>query len=337
MPGSPKVRLVPEVPKAGAVLAAMHTLAADGVTVEVAAALEAAGIVPILLKGPVIARWLYSDDSPRFYSDTDLLVSPHDEARAEGVLSTLGFVADAGTGRPDTGVARNHVWSRGGTIVEIHVSLVGIEVDPAAAWACLSENTDTIRLQRRSVRALGLPARLLHIALHAAQHGSSFPKALQDLTRACHAHGITDWRAAAVLARRLGAVDALSAGLDLVADGHNVKRRLALPTPKDSLVLLRAESAPPVALGIARLVRERPPDRVRHLLRLAFPAPAFLRWWTPLARRGALGLALAYLWRYSYLIGMLPIAVRSYLRARSGHACDTHAADPHERADGPRP
>lgn len=298
-----------------AVRGAMRTLAVDGVTAEVAAALRAAGVQFVLLKGPVIAEWLYADGS-RTYGDTDLLIPASDEQRAEEVLDGLGFRADPGTGWDDPGVARNHIWMRGVAFVELHVTLTGIGVAPAEVWASLTEGSGTLSLRGQTVRTLAVPARLLHVALHAAQHGPDFAKPLRDLELACSAHGIDDWRAAAELAARLRAVDALSAGLDLVPRGREVKRELELPDASDPFVLLRARSASPVALGVARLVGETPRARLKHVLRVLMPTPAFLRWWTPIASRGRLGLLVAYLWRYTYLAGTLPGALRSFNHAR---------------------
>src|SRR5205085_4259870 len=134
-----------------------------------------AGVEFILLKGPVIADWLYSDGS-RSYVDTDLLVPSSREHQAEDLLVSLGFCADPGTGAADPGVARNHLWLRAGAIVELHVTLTGIGVPPGEAWAVLARGTESMDVRGRPVRILGLPARLLHVALHAAQHGPDFGK-----------------------------------------------------------------------------------------------------------------------------------------------------------------
>ncbi len=56
--------------------------------------------------------------------------------------------------------------------------------------------------------------------------------------------------------------------------------------------------------------------RVRLMLRKAFPSPQLMRTWKPLARRGRVGLALAYAWRPPWLIWQLGPALRAYLGAR---------------------
>ena len=57
--------------------AAANALLLDLAAARASAALRDAGIRAILLKGPVIARWLYDDGSERNYGDVDLLVAPH--------------------------------------------------------------------------------------------------------------------------------------------------------------------------------------------------------------------------------------------------------------------
>ncbi len=56
-------------------------------------ALEAAGILSVLLKGPALARTVYPDPALRQSSDIDLLVRPGDVLAAEAVLEGLGYVS----------------------------------------------------------------------------------------------------------------------------------------------------------------------------------------------------------------------------------------------------
>jgi hypothetical protein len=45
------------------------------------------------------------------------------------------------------------------------------------------------------------------------------------------------------------------------------------------------------------------------------PTPAFMRHWFPQARRGPLGMVLAYLWRPLWLVLRLPPSAIAWLRA----------------------
>jgi hypothetical protein len=53
----------------------------------------------------------------------------------------------------------------------------------------------------------------------------------------------------------------------------------------------------------------------RHL-----PRPDYMRWWSPLARSGKLGLAGAYLWRTIWIIGQAPTAITRCGASSEGRA-----------------
>jgi hypothetical protein len=67
-----------------------RNFAVDVLTTEVAGAFGHEGVVTLVLKGPVLARWLYPGEV-RPYVDSDLMVAPENRARAVGVLERLGF------------------------------------------------------------------------------------------------------------------------------------------------------------------------------------------------------------------------------------------------------
>jgi hypothetical protein len=56
--------------------------------------------------------------------------------------------------------------------------------------------------------------------------------------------------------------------------------------------------------------------RLRLLWAELLPSPAFMRLWSPLARRGKRGLLCAYLWRPLWLLWHLPAGLRDLARAR---------------------
>src|SRR5438045_2780697 len=66
------------------------TLRLRAVAADVVGVLRAAGIDSIMLKGPVIAAWLYAGEV-RPWSDVDILVSPAQFDRAMSVLGSVGF------------------------------------------------------------------------------------------------------------------------------------------------------------------------------------------------------------------------------------------------------
>jgi hypothetical protein len=157
----------------------------------------------------------------------------------------------------------------------------------------------------------------LHVVLHAAQHGPAFSKPLDDLERALRVVPSDEWEAVYDLAQRLDALDAFAAGLRLVSAGAAVADHLELKEPTDVRVRLRASSAPVTAEGIAA-VMARPGIRQKlHLVaREAFPSPGFMRQWAPMARRGAGGLLVAYLFRILWLVWHAPRGLFAWRAAR---------------------
>jgi hypothetical protein len=116
--------------------AALHGLAmrlrADRWLAEVVPALRAAGVDPVLLKGPAIAQWLYAEyPLLRGYHDVDLLVAPHHLGRAEDVLRQLGFTPP-GLAAPGDVPTHANAWfrARDGAEIDLHRCLHGMEVLP---------------------------------------------------------------------------------------------------------------------------------------------------------------------------------------------------------------
>jgi hypothetical protein len=305
----------------GAMAAAARTLAVDQVTAEVVGALRREGIDPLLLKGPSFARLLYRPDELRPYVDTDLLVAPGDQDRAAGVLAGLGF-ADPMAGaleheRDDH--SRTFRRDRDGSVAEVdlHFTLAGARAAPAKVWALVSGETVEQQVAGERVRVFSVPALAMHSALHAAQDGRDTAQPLQDLARAVETVDELSWHAALGLARAAGATAAFAAGLERSEPGRDLLARLDPALTGGAYERLRGGTPPPMSLGIARLMERRDARGLaRELAREVVPTPAFMRTWSPLARRGRLGLAAAYAWRPLWLLLRLGPAVRAYLRAR---------------------
>lgn len=295
-------------------LAGARRLAVDAVSGEVAAALRAAGIRSILLKGPSVARWLYGEGT-RTYNDSDLLVAPGDIATAEGVLASLGFTS------PMAGKPGDHAneWTRAadGARVDLHRSLAGAAAEPAAVWAALSGRTETLAVGGGRLETLAPDGRALHLALHAAHHGVGAAQPLEDLGRGLERLPGEVWQGAARLASELGATPAFAAGLRLLPGGVGVADSLGLPAQAPVEVALRASSAPDTALGLERLFAARGArGKLRALGRALAPPPSLMRVWLPWTRRGRLWLAAAYAWRPFHLLGRSVPAWRAWRRAR---------------------
>lgn len=295
-------------------------LRVDAATADVTAALAAAGIPSILLKGPSIGRWLYSPEEPRGYSDSDLLVDPGDMTRAEQVLAALGFTRRYDIeGLPEWWDEHAHEWWRAddGVWVDLHQTLAGTVADGTTVWNVLRDQTESMEVARREVRVLAPAARALHVALHAAQHGEAWGKAIPDVERAVERLDLEVWEAAAGLAGELEATDALGAGLRLTPAGADLAARLGLPANRSVEGILRAGSPPPVAIGLARLAEAGSfHARAAMVARKAVPPPGFIRHWYPPAQRGRLWLALGYVYRPIWLMLGAARALRAWRAAR---------------------
>jgi hypothetical protein len=296
-----------------------RTMAVDRVTAEVVEAFRAKGIRSILLKGPAVARWLYDEGALRPYLDCDLLVSPGDFDRAERILANLGFRREGLDTIPDDWPKHARAWyreDRGN--VDLHRTLFGVGAPDDDLWRLLSGRTERIPVAGSEVEVLTEPGRALVLALHAAKDGSRVPKVRHDLGHALERLGRDVWEEAGRLAARLEASATFAAGLRLLPTGREVAAHLGLPTEVPTAAALRRHGgAPPLAAGMEWLTEE--PSLARKaavVARKIFPPPAFMRAWTPLARRGPLGLAVAYAWRPFWVLWRMVPAWWAWRRAR---------------------
>jgi Uncharacterised nucleotidyltransferase len=294
------------------------TLLVDRATVEVWQALRDAGIPAILLKGPSIASWLYDRVGARAYGDVDILVESAMLEKARRLLSRLGFqprspVVPGDRPRPSGAWLR----PRDRATVDLHSTITGIGVPPEVAWRILRKQMEPVDVGGVSVWILSVPARAVHVALHALQHGPRHAKPMEDLRRAVSRLSIETWAEAAALAGTLEAVPAFAAGLRLAPEGARVADHLRLPRSSSRELTLRTRGAPTAALTVDWIMTKRDlPTSVSLLVRKLLPSPTFMRQWSPLARRGRAGLALAYLWRPLWLARQTGPAVVAWMRVR---------------------
>jgi hypothetical protein len=314
--------------RVASISAAARRLRIDYAAAAAIQALDAAGIPTILLKGASVARWLYEPEDARAYGDCDLLVPPGEFAAALQTLTTLGFA-------PELEEAEMPSWWRehglatirqtDGTAIDVHRSLPGVQVTDAQLWAVLSARTDAMPVGDSMANVLTEPGRALHAALHVAQHRGS-ARDLDVLGRAIDRMDNEGWRVAAELASALEATAAFRRGLGFLPAGEELAERLELDGGLEIEVELRAAGVPE-ALTVARVF-----DADGFALRLSLvrhklmPPPTFMRKWSPLARRGRLGLAAAYAWRPIWVATRFPRAFGAWARAR--HVARTHKPGP---------
>ena len=295
-----------------------HRRRTDIATVELTAALKAAGIRSILLKGPSTKLWLYAEDESRHYWDIDLLVSPAELSHAESVAAGLGFEPLASESTRIQQESHHERWyrSRDNVCVELHRGFMGVEASDEQLWKELVRKTEPIPLGGSDdvVQVPGLAARTLLVALHAAANGPA-GTSLEDLVRAVDQVPDETWQEAAVLARRLRAEPALAIGLSFVPEGVALSRRLELTGTTSVEVILRSTMAPPTAMGFERL-RRTPglAGKLGYLASELAPPRDTLRKADPLARHGTVGTVAAYVIRPFRLAAQAP---RGFLAWRS--------------------
>ncbi len=303
-----------------AVRAAAARLRVDSAAAEVLRAFDAAGVQSILLKGASNHQWLGDRGEAPGYVDCDLLVRPGDEHAAGRVLTELGFVAELDAARmPQWWREHGVAWARADDLatIDLHRTLPGVAVDDRRVWQLLSPGAERLVVGDYSARALAIPGRAVHVALHAAHHGPSNSASLTVLRRALERVDEGVWRAAAALADDLGALDAFHTGLRLVPAGQLLAARLGIETGSRVEVALVGERSRAPAVSIERFaatndLRTRL-SMIRHKL---FPPKTFIHLWSPLGRRGRAGLFAAYAWRPVWVLLRVPAAVRAWRRAR---------------------
>jgi Uncharacterised nucleotidyltransferase len=305
---------------------AVQSFGVDRVTAEVVSALGDASIPTILLKGPAIALWLYAGDRPRPYADTDLLVRRADWRAAMEVLLGKGFVDGLGhLAHPRMEAGDGYPWVRPAdeAEVDLHYTLFGVGAEPEDLWEAFFEGSAPERLGGIEVRMPSHPARLLHIALHAVQHGGKAEiqrKPIRDLEQALAKAEPRLWEQARDLAERLRAMQMFSNGLYLLPEGAELAAGLGVKRDRSPAAAVRMAEVP-LAEGFKELA-ETPGLRAkaRLVVRELFPNREFMLWWSPLARRGRLGIAAAYVARpFLLLVRALP-GYLAWRRARRGAA-----------------
>jgi len=304
-----------------AVVLTAHALALDVMTAKAVEALRRAGVRSIVLKGPSIARWLYAEGSPRPYADTDLLVSPAELESAGRALESIGYSLVIDDRISPMADPHHLEWRHGtdGARLDLHWRLAGIRSPPELAWQRFAAATETTQLAGTEVEFLGVPARVLHLALHARQDVVVRAKPLEDLRRGVRLLDEPCWRAAAELAAGLDATDAFAAGLRAIPEGAAMAADLALPAARLSTVVeMRAAGASLRSVHLQRLWCQRGPlGTARALLRVAVPPVAYMRFHSGEARVGRARLAAAYARRLVSLVGDIVPVLRSVVRANA--------------------
>jgi hypothetical protein len=302
------------------VQSAMRVLILDRGTAEIVLAWSRAGVRSVLLKGPALTRWLYREGEFRGYSDIDLLVPDSDVAAAEEVLEGLGFERHGLEAIEGDWPRYSRNWVRSDSMnVDLHQTLTGVGVPPNELWAALTQELERMSVAGVDVDVLAPSARALVLALHTAKDGPRIAKARHDLGHAIDRLPPGLWTETVQLAAQVGALGSLAAGLRLVVpSGVELADRLGLPTQAPLEIAIRSKGgAPALALGIDWLVSSPGlRGKGRLVLRKIFPPVSFIRAWSPLGRRGRVGLVAAYAYRPFWVLWRVGPALWALARAR---------------------
>src|SRR5262245_5119521 len=168
------------------------------------AALSAAEIEACALKGPVLARRLYSPPASRYAGDIDLLVRPQDLQTALDVLMQAGYAPEAGATAEYVLQYGHHVnLSRPGEPpIELHFrAYAGFGIELAAEM--LFGRAQPFDLGDGLTVLVPAPEEeFVYLATHAAGHSFIRLVWLYDLKLLCRRHPTLDWQRVADLAER---------------------------------------------------------------------------------------------------------------------------------------
>ncbi len=297
-------------------LLAVRNLAIDRVAAEVAATFADAGIESLVLKGPVLAAWLYPGEV-RPYGDADLMVAPGNWPAAVEILAGLGFSDHLGPmAHPRMESFNSTAFLRGADNLDLHCALHGLDGDPERIWSAFAGAAERQQIGGAKLRVPARPALLLHVGLHAAHHAKG--KTLEDLRRALDRAEEPLWQQALELADALDGVPAFATGLRLLPEGTELARRLGIDEGVRSRRHEVSFERVPTAEGLDALLQPGASmrERARTIFDEFFPRPEFMRWWSPLARRGKAGLIASYPWRWLWLLFNVPRGLLAVRRAR---------------------
>jgi hypothetical protein len=196
-------------------------------TLAVFDALLAAGVVPLALKGTVLAHRLYpSNPRCRPSSDVDVLVQPGELDRVGLALAPLQLRRWVDPSLGDVFDDHHHLSFAGPPgLVEVHfrlISTLGRGLFDDAAVRARSVMTD---FEGRRVRLLSPEDEFLYLATHAANHAFLRVAWLVDLQQFLRRYAALDWTEMAARAADAGFTQAVTVTLRLL------ERLLDVPVP----------------------------------------------------------------------------------------------------------
>ena len=282
---------------------------------EVVYLLREAGVPVLHVKGPTVQQWLYAEGE-RPSGDVDVLVSPDRMQDALDALYTAGFVdrypgVNRRTSTDHAIAVRRLDPAIGLDEVDVHDRFEGLDAPAVKVFDILWRHREPAELAHQAVWFPDLPSRAVLVCLNAARDATA-PKPAEDLRRLIASD--IEWDLVLSLARRLEALPALRAGLELADGGSELADRLGLG-PVSPEWRLRVTAAPRTALRLEELRRTPWRARPSLLARWLVPPPALIRMREPDLPLGWRPLTRAYARRLGQGARGLPSSVQAFRRA----------------------
>ena len=219
-PGVPEaVRETVDVTARAQSARALHALSG---LAHVVTQLDRAGIVPVVLKGPLFSQWLYGDVGARRFADLDLLVARGELLRASEMLGELGYTLPAGM---TTKVAAT-IYAGVGAWPLVGPGMIPLDLHWRSQASRFGPLLDVSEILRDSVRVAvaGMAIRIpgpTHAAALAVVHAAKHLWASLELVLSI-AHLIerddVDWMRVQAIAARAHAWSGAAAGLVLASE-----------------------------------------------------------------------------------------------------------------------
>ena len=249
--------------------------------------------VPLVaFKGPTLALALYGGLAWREYNDVDVIVPPQRVDDAEDAITAMGYAGTHGDRRfrrAFVASQQQYAFTRvdDGAAIDLHWGFSGTHVPFPLAAAGIWDAPPVLSVGGRDVPVLSAPDLALLLAGHGTKEGWAMLKWVSDFARMVDRHRDLDWAALHERARVRGCGDALLLACAITQELMDVAVPEAIVSRVETSVRVRKQVAaltdpmrrnlpPPMQVEHFRdlLLCDRPTDRIRGILKLAFTPTA---------------------------------------------------------------
>jgi hypothetical protein len=265
---------------------AQRSVVATGTLLSILDLFTAHDIPAIPLKGPVLARAVYGDESLRSNGDLDILIHREDLRAATDLLEARGYAPEHDLTDEQRSAHTNYAWSldfagpEGAIPLDLHWHVTYphfVSFDAERLWVDL----DAIRVADRDVPIFARETLLLVLCVHASKHRWQWLESICCIGELLRSEPPLDWDRVLSEATAAGSRRMLLLGLRLardltdtplpawvsrLVDADRVVARLASTAQRRLLADAQQEPERDRHLNLFDLrLRERPSDRLRHI------------------------------------------------------------------------